>query len=118
MNIPLRLSAERGEYKKVRYTIQSTTLEQDLKRLQIENKVRASFFEVENLRKQISVQEKALRSYQALLRGEELRFKIGESSLFLVNAREIRVWESAQKLEEVKAKYLIAYQRLYWSAAY
>lgn len=116
LNIPLRLSAERGEYKKVRYTIQSTTLEQDLKRLQIENKVRASFFEVENLRKQISVQEKALRSYQALLRGEELRFKIGESSLFLVNAREIRVWESAQKLEEVKAKYLIAYQRLYWSA--
>ena len=47
LNIPLRLSAERGEYKKVRYTIQSTTLEQDLKRLQIENKVRASFFEVE-----------------------------------------------------------------------
>ena len=116
LNIPLRLSAERGEYKKVRYTIQSTTLEQNLKRLQIENKVRASFFEVENLRKQISVQENALRNYQALLRGEELRFKTGESSLFLVNARETRVWESAQKLEEIKAKYLIAFQKLYWSA--
>lgn len=116
LNIPLRLSAERGEYKKVRYTIQSTTLEQDLKRLQIENKVRASFFEVENLRKQISVQENVLRNYQALLRGEELRFKTGESSLFLVNARETRVWESAQKLEEIKAKYLIAFQKLYWSA--
>ncbi len=116
LNIPLRLSAERGEYKKVRYTIQSTTLEQDLKRLQIENKVRASFFEVENLRKQISVQENALRNYQALLRGEELRFRTGESSLFLVNARETRVWESAQKLEEIKAKYLVAFQKLYWSA--
>ena len=116
LNIPLRLSAERGEYKKVRYSIQSTTLEQDLKRLQIENKVRASFFEVENLRKQISVQENALRNYQALLRGEELRFRTGESSLFLVNARETRVWESAQKLEEIKAKYLVAFQKLYWSA--
>ena len=116
LNIPLRLSAERGEYKKVRYTIQSTTLEQDLKRLQIENKVRASFFEVENLRKQISVQENALRNYQALLRGEELRFRTGESSLFFVNARETRVWESAQKLEEIKAKYLVAFQKLYWSA--
>ncbi len=116
LNIPLRLSAERGEYKKVRYTIQSTTLEQDLKRLQIENKVRSSFFEVENLRKQISVQENALRNYQALLRGEELRFRTGESSLFLVNARETRVWESAQKLEEIKAKYLVAFQKLYWSA--
>jgi hypothetical protein len=32
-----------------------------------------------------------------------------------VNARETRVWESAQKLEEVKAKYLIAIQQLFWS---
>jgi outer membrane protein TolC len=116
LNIPLRLSAERGEYKKVRYTIQSTTLEQDLKKLQIENKVRASYFEVENLRTQVSIQEKVLINNQTLLRGEELRFRTGESSLFLVNARETRVWESAQKLEEVKAKYLIAIQQLFWSA--
>jgi outer membrane protein TolC len=116
LNIPLRLSAERGEYRKIRYSIQSTSLEQDLKRLQIENKVRANFFEVENMRKQIVVQERALNSFQILLRGEELRFRTGESSLFLVNAREIRVWDSAQKLEELKGKYLIAYQKLLWSA--
>lgn len=116
LNIPLRLSAERGEYRKVRYTIQSTTLEQDLKKLQIENKIRASYFEVENLRTQVSIQEKVLINNQTLLRGEELRFRTGESSLFLVNARETRVWESAQKLEEVKAKYLIAIQQLFWSA--
>ncbi len=116
LNIPLRLSAERGEYKKVRYNIQSTTLEQDLKKIQIENKVRASYFEVENLRTQVSIQEKVLINNQTLLRGEELRFRTGESSLFLVNARETRVWESAQKLEEVKAKYLIAIQQLFWSA--
>jgi outer membrane protein TolC len=116
LNIPLRLSAERGEYKKIRYTIQSTMLEQDLKRLQIENKVRASYFEVENLRNQVNIQEKVLVNNQALLRGEELRFRTGESSLFLVNARETRVWEAAQKLEEVKAKYLIAIQKLLWSA--
>jgi len=100
----------------VRYTIQSTTLEQDLKKLQIENKIRASYFEVENLRTQVSIQEKVLINNQTLLRGEELRFRTGESSLFLVNARETRVWESAQKLEEVKAKYLIAIQQLFWSA--
>ena len=116
INIPLRLSVERGEYRKIRYSIQSTSLEQDLKRLQIENKVRANFFEVENMRKQISVQERALNSFQILLRGEELRFRTGESSLFLVNARETRVWDSAQKLEEIKAKYLLAYQKLLWSA--
>jgi outer membrane protein TolC len=116
LSIPLRLSEERGEYKKVRYTIQSTQLEQDLKQVQIENKIRASFFEVENLRTQVSTQQKALQNYQTLLRGEELRFKVGESSLFLVNARESNVWSASQKLEEIKAKYLIAYQKLFWAA--
>lgn len=116
LSIPLRLSAERGEFKKVKYTIQATSLEQDLKKVQIENKIRGYYFEVENLRNQVNTQEKALRSYQQLLRGEEMRFKIGESSLFLVNARETKVWESAQKLEEIKTKYLNAFQKLFWSA--
>lgn len=116
LSIPLRLSEERGEYKKVRYSIQSTQLEQDLKQVQIENKIRASYFEVENLRIQVTTQAKALQSYQALLRGEELRFKVGESSLFLVNARESNVLSASQKLEELKTKYLIAFQKLYWAA--
>jgi outer membrane protein TolC len=116
LQIPLRLSSERGEYKKIKYSIQSTTLEQDLKRVQIENKIRANYFEVENLRKQIELQEKVVVNTQLLLKGEELRFRTGESSLFLVNARETRVWEAAQKLEEIKAKYLIAIQKLFWSA--
>lgn len=116
LNIPLRLSAERGEFKKIQYTVQSTTLEQDLKKVQIENNVRASYFEVENLKKQIVIQEKVFSTNQTLLRGEELRFKAGESSLFLVNARESRVWEAAQKLEEVKANLLIAIQKLNWAA--
>ena len=114
--IPLRLSAERGEFKKIKYAIQSVSLEQDLKKWQIENKIRAHYNEVENLLSQVTLQQKALHNFQALLRGEEIRFKIGESSLFLVNARETRAWEAAQKLEEVKTKQLIAYQKLYWAA--
>jgi outer membrane protein TolC len=110
------LSAERGEYKKVKYSIQSTTLEQDLKRLQIENKIKAIYFEIENLRQQLLVQQNILSNYQTLLRGEELRFRTGESSLFLVNARESKVWETAQKFEELKAKYVTAIQKLRWSA--
>ncbi|MGA1379443.1 MAG: TolC family protein [Chitinophagaceae bacterium] len=116
LNIPLRLSAERGEYKKVKYSIQSTTLEQDLKRLQIENKIKAIYFEIENLKQQLLVQQNILSNYQTLLRGEELRFRTGESSLFLVNARESKVWETAQKFEELKAKYVSAIQKLRWSA--
>ena len=116
LNIPLRLSTERGEFKKVKYSIQSTTLEQDLKQLQIENKIKATYFEVENLKQQLTVQQNILSNYQTLLRGEELRFRIGESSLFLVNARESKVWETAQKLEELKAKYVMATQKLRWSS--
>lgn len=114
--IPLRLSAERGAYRTVNYALQAVTLEQDLKKWQLQNKVRASYYEVENLQHQVNLQQKAVSNFQALLRGEELRFKTGESSLFLVNARETRTWEAAQKLEEIKSKYLIALQKLQWAA--
>jgi outer membrane protein TolC len=114
--IPLRLSAERGAYRSAQYALQSVSLEQDLKKWQLQNKVRAYYYEVENVFNQVHLQQKALSNFQALLKAEELRFKIGESSLFLINARELRTWEASQKLEETKAKYLIALQKLHWAA--
>lgn len=116
LSLPLRLSKERGEVQKVKYAIQALTLEQELKRVKIENKIKATFNEVGNLNTQVKLQERVLVNTQSLLKGEEIRLKAGESSLFLVNARETRFWEAKQKLEEIKAYYLSSIQKLYWSA--
>ena len=115
MSIPIRLSAERGNYRNTKLTINSVRLEQDLKMTQVENKVKASFNELVNLRAQVALQRRAYANYYALQRGEETRFSVGESSLFLVNARENKRLEALQKLQELKAKLALSGYQLQWA---
>lgn len=114
--IPLRLSEGRGEYRKAKLKIKETRLGQNLKQVQIENKVKAYFNELAALKNQVAVQEKAYRNYLTLQRAEETRFTIGESSLFLINARENKALEAAQKLQELRVKYMVTVNTLQWAA--
>jgi len=68
------------------------------------------------MRSQVALQEKTYKNYQILQRGEETRFQAGESSLFLINARENKALEALQKLQELKAKYFKAENNLLWAA--
>ena len=114
--IPLRLSQGRGEYRKAKLKITDTQLQQKQQQLQLENKVKSYFNELLMLKSQVALQEKALKNYQALQRGEEIRFQAGESSLFLINARENKTLEALQKLQELKAKYYKTENTLQWAA--
>jgi len=116
LGIPLRLSQGRGEYRKAKLKITETQLQQGQKQQQIENKVRSYFNELLTVKSQVTLQEKAYKNYQALQRGEEIRFQAGESSLFLINARENKTLEALQKLQELKAKYYKTESGLLWSA--
>ena len=116
MGIPLRLSQGRGEYRKAKLKITEIQLQQRQKQLQIENKVKSYYNELVTLKSQIVLQEKALKNYYAMQRGEEIRFQTGESSLFLINARENKTLEALQKLQELKAKFLKTENTLLWSA--
>jgi outer membrane protein TolC len=114
--IPLRLSQGRGEYRKAKLKITETSLQQKQKALQVENKVKSYFNELLVLKSQVALQEKTLNNFQALQRGEEIRFQAGESSLFLINARENKTLEAMQKLQELKAKYHKTENALQWAA--
>ena len=114
--IPLRLSRGRGEYRMAKLDIAETQLQKSRKVLDIETKVNMYFNELVTLKAQTVLQEKALINYQALQRGEEIRFQAGESSLFLINARETKTLEALQKLQELTAKYFKATVSLQWAA--
>lgn len=115
LGIPLRLSEGRGEYRKAKFKISETQLLQSQKQLQIENKVKSYYNELVTLKSQIALQENAYKNYYALQRGEEIRFQAGESSLFLINARENKTLEALQKLQELKAKFFKTENMLQWS---
>ena len=114
--IPLRLSQGRGEYRKAKLKITETHLQQNQKQLEVEIKVKRYFNELVALKSQVALQEKTFQNYVTLLRAEETRFQIGESSLFLINARENKTLEALQKLQELKAKYFKTQNSLQWAA--
>jgi outer membrane protein TolC len=116
LGIPLRLSQGRGEYRKAKLKITETQLQQSQKQLQVANKVKSYYNELMTIKSQIILQEKAYKNYFTLQRGEEIRFQSGESSLFLINARENKTLEALQKLQELKAKFFKTENTLQWAA--
>ena len=116
LGIPLRLSMGRGEYRKAKLKILETQLQLSEKQLLVETKVKTYFNELLTLKNQVALQEKAYKNYQVLQRGEETKFQAGESSLFLINARENKTLEALQKLQELKIKYFKTENSLQWAA--
>lgn len=116
MSLPLRLSEGRGQYTRAGLKLQGARLEQLHKKAALETKVKQSFTQWQQLRRQLRVQEAAVTNYQLLQRGEEIKFLNGESSLFFINSREAKTLEAREKLIALSVKESLAYYDLQWAA--
>ncbi len=114
--MPLLLRDARGAYSAAKLKISETDLERNNTRLQIENKTRSYYNELLAVSQQLNIMASTNINFTRLYQGERLRFETGESSLFLLNARQSKVLETAQKLVELKAKWQKAYVSLLWSS--
>ncbi|MDW8272996.1 MAG: TolC family protein [Chitinophagales bacterium] len=88
----------------------------NLKRLEVTNKIKSYFNDLINLQAQNRLTADMLFNYRRLLVGEEQRFRAGESSLFVVNARENKVIETELKLLETQMKFFKTDAALRWTA--
>jgi outer membrane protein TolC len=116
LRMPLFLRQERGKYRKAQLKIKETNLELVNKKQQINNKIRSFYNESKQLEQQLTTIENIRNNYQTLLRNEELRLSQGESSLFMVNNREIKVVEAMNKKIELSLKYINAKNAAEWAA--
>ncbi len=114
--IPLFLRTARGDYRNAQLKLREANLELIDKRLQLRNKIQSYYNEYITILGQLQLIENMYSSYQSLLRNEELKFSQGESSLFLVNSREIKVIETLQKKIELSIKLNKARYAVEWSA--
>ena len=103
--MPLLLREARGAYRAADFKVQEAKMEQDLTELQVQNKIKEYFNQVNNLREQIRIFEDAYQNSVRLYQGEKLRFEVGESTLFLVNSRENKMLEMQQKLISLKTEW-------------
>lgn len=113
-SIPLTLSTARGELAEAKIKIRETELEQSVVRVELDNKVKQSLAAIKNTSYQVELLKQLYQANKQLLQGEETRFKLGESSLFLVNARESKLLEVYEKLIETEAKLRKAEIKLNW----
>jgi outer membrane protein TolC len=116
VKLPVLWRESRGQYKGVKLKLRMADLELAGKRRVIDNKVRAVYTELVQVEKQTANAQAVLQSYLQLLKIEELRFNQGESSLFLVNARENKIIETQQKIIELSVKYQRATAELQWAS--
>jgi len=105
MSFPLFLRKERGDLKLSKLKMLDTDLEISSVKLSVKNKIRALKNELDSYIIQNDVTDKMVTDYEVLLKAEERKFEIGESSLFLVNSRESKLIDAKLKAIELQNKF-------------
>lgn len=100
VRFPLFLRKERGDLRLSKVKVRDTEFEIKGTRFNLINKISAVSQEINSLQRQTGFAELIVTDYETLLRAEERKFAVGESSIFLVNSRENKLIES--KLKAIK----------------
>lgn len=116
MVLPLFLRKERGKLRETQIKNQQLVLERQQTGRDISNTVQSAYNQLQTLARQVAVQQQTIDNQRVLLRAEQQKFELGESSLFLVNARETKLIDLQVKGEELKTKYQKAVAELYFVA--
>jgi outer membrane protein TolC len=96
--------------------IENTDLLRQQKELELKNKLQLAFNELDNALIQNQLYTKTVDNYRQLLALENSRFQLGESSLFLLNNREIKLIEAQIKLAKLQTELQIARSAIDWAA--
>lgn len=89
VGFPLFLRKERGELKMAKIKIDNTISQNANKRNSIKNLIKSKQNEVITLKKQYDLYFKTVNNYEQLWLAEKKLFDAGESSLFMINSREM-----------------------------
>ncbi|PRY90772.1 TolC family protein [Mongoliibacter ruber] len=112
VSTPLFLRRERGNLGFTKARLDFKNYQRDLKFIQLRNKLETEIFNFETVQQQLVTFTNNVTGLQRLLDGEMTRFQIGESSLFLVNAREVSLFQAQQTLNQLAAKRKTAYAKM------
>lgn len=103
-SMPIPLRKERGALKLAKLKIQNAELDVVDTQAQIGYKISSAVNEWNTTREQTALYQRTVRDYLGLLDGERQKFEAGESSLFMVNARELGYINAQIKYLELLAK--------------
>ncbi|RCS27009.1 TolC family protein [Polaribacter sp. WD7] len=114
--LPIFLRKERGDLKLAKIKLNDTKFENEVARVSISNKIDAIQQELKSFTIQNDYLSKIVVDYGTLLRAEERKFFLGESSLFLVNSREVKLIESQIKAIDLENSFFKTKAKLFKAA--
>ena len=103
-SIPVPLRKERGALKLAKLKIQDAELDVVSQQAKIDLQINASINDWNTTREQADLYQRTVNDYRGLLDGERDKFSAGESSLFMVNSRELGYINAQLKYLELLAK--------------
>jgi outer membrane protein TolC len=115
-SFPIFLRNERGKLQLTTLKITESNLGLQQSGREIVNNVQAAYNDIVALNEQLGLQEDMVNNTQIMRDGEQQLFNNGESSLFMINSREMSLITNQIKLYEFKAKYAKARITLQWAA--
>lgn len=111
--LPLFLRKERGDLKLAKFKVQDAKFELLNTEIEIQNKVITLFNALESFEKQNELIEGIVNDNRVMLQAEERKFSFGESSIFLLNTREVNLINAELKAIEVQNKFYEAKAKLF-----
>lgn len=115
LSLPLFQRQARGDIAKTKNKIEDLNWDKKYLTLEIENKIKTTYYEFYALKQQIKTNELVLNANKLLFDTEDTKFQMGESSLFLMNSREQKYIETVQKHNALKAKFYLSIYKNLWA---
>ncbi len=113
---PLFLRAERGKLQYARIQLKENALERQQSQRTIGTQVNSVYNTLKAYEQQLLLQAQTIKNQRILLLAEMAKFELGESTIFLINARESKLIELRIKQESMRASYEKARAELYYYA--
>lgn len=112
---PIFTRKERGDLRLTKIKIQDARYGLQSETLMLRNKITSLFAEQEGYQQQLETVISLTNNTQRLFDGESRKFNLGDSSLFVVNSREVKLIEARLKQLEVQKKLFDAKAALFRS---
>ncbi|PKV49708.1 outer membrane protein TolC [Aquimarina sp. MAR_2010_214] len=112
-SFPLFLRKARGDLQLANLKLQDVNFERVSTATTLQNKIDAVYAEINSLSKQNQLIRDIVIDYKALVKAEERKFFLGESSLFIINSREQKLIDIQLKENKLRVKQLMATANLY-----
>ncbi|KAB1154617.1 TolC family protein [Tenacibaculum aiptasiae] len=105
VSIPLFLRKSRGDLKLAKIKLQDIDFEIASTKTSLLNKIKATEQEIASLETQNNILKNLVNDYNTIVKSEERKFTLGESSVFLINYREVKLIETQLKAIENNYKF-------------